>query len=58
MRKPKEMVQGKEQLLSMLIQELSPWTQEIWTESFIIFQFRNVKLEAGAGMVVFTWGAV
>ena len=33
--------------LALLIQELSPWTREIWTESFLIFQLRNGKLEAG-----------
>ena len=58
MRKPKRWYKERKSSLALLIQEFSPWTQEIWTESFIIFQFRNVKLEAGAGMVVFTWGAV
>ena len=32
--------------LALLIHELSPWTREIWTESFLIFQLRNGKLEA------------
>ena len=47
MRKPKRWYKERKSSLALLIQEFSPWTHEMWTESFILFQFRNGKLEAG-----------
>ena len=46
MRKPKRWYKEKKSSLALLIQELSPWSQKIWTESFLIFQLTNGKLEA------------
>ena len=47
---PKRCCKERKSSLALLIHELSPWTPEIWRESFISFQPRNDKLgEGGRG---------
>ena len=44
---PKRCYKERKSPLALLIHELSPWTREFWRESFISFQPRKGKLEAG-----------
>ena len=44
---PKRWCKERKSSLALLIHELSPWTREFWRESFISFQPRKGKLEAG-----------